>query len=235
MWWVPADCKASRPRILARSGSTGRNGAHGWHGNATSYEPGNFILGSGKVNGRAVVSLLCKRTISCFCAWATNESVSIVGGGRRGLHASCGESESCRSPQEPVLRAIRAGSQGAVGEVARRLWWQRHGTNPHLKDSQSQLAREAAGMMLTFVRYCLDISSLCCKGAKGSNKGDADKSKKSTSRPAGDPVSAPTRMIAISQCLNTIPVCTAGMGVVAGLPAARYSTYTTLLPSNCTT
>ncbi|HVR29188.1 MAG TPA: carboxyl transferase domain-containing protein, partial [Thermoanaerobaculia bacterium] len=68
----------------------------------------------------------------------------------------------------------------------------------------------ASSLRLPLVRFL--------EGGGGSVRGAA---KGSGPRPAGDPVYATHRFVSIARALRTAPVVSAGLGAVAGLPAAR--------------
>ena len=59
------------------------------------------------------------------------------------------------------------------------------------------------------------------EGGGGSVVGTGDKT--TPRRPSGDPVFAPSRFASIARVLGEVPVVTAALGPVAGLPAARFA------------
>ena len=120
-------------------------------GELVSYDPANFILGFGKVNGRRVI--------------VGGEDFTMRGGSPSpaGLRKSVYAEDLAVQYKVPLVR-LHEGSGGSVG-----------GT-----------------------------------GGKGSN--------------LPGPVNAPSRFRSVAQAMATVPVATAAMGAVAGLPAGRLVT-----------
>lgn len=119
-------------------------------GNLTGFQPANFVLGTGKVDGRRIV--------------VGGEDFTLKGGSPNpaGLRKSVYTEDLALQYKIPLVRL----HEGGGGSVA------------------------GAG------------------GKKGA-------------RPLGDPVFAPNRFVSLAKTLGVVPVASAALGPVAGMPAAR--------------
>ena len=140
-------------------------------GNLTGLTPANFVLGTGKVEGRACV--------------VGGEDFTLQGGSPNaaGLRKSIYAEELACQLRIPLVRLHEGGGGSVTGAKG--------------KDTGKNTTRDSEGS----------------ESGAGTPSG--------ASAPVGDPVYAPPRFASVARALGMVPVATAALGPVAGLPASR--------------